>query len=87
MWPALVAPEAPGVVALAAAHEAVTGTPAETYYGQGTFDAGGPCSAGVPTVMYGAKAGIWPTGTDFVPLSHIETEARVLATTILMLLA
>lgn len=87
MWPALVAPEEPGVVALAAAHEAVTGTPAETYYGQGTFDAGGPCSAGVPTVMYGAKAGIWPTGTDFVPLSHIETEARVLATTILMLLA
>jgi acetylornithine deacetylase/succinyl-diaminopimelate desuccinylase-like protein len=83
MWPSIVHPDDAGVVALATAHRAVTGRDAETYYGQGTFDAGGPSSAGVPTVMYGAKAGVWPTGTDFVPISHVETEARVLAALVL----
>lgn len=86
MWPSIVDADDAGVVALATAHRAVTGRDAETYYGQGSFDAGGPSSAGVPTVMYGAKAGVWPTGTDFVPISHIETEARVLAALALTLL-
>lgn len=83
MSPALVAGDDPGVLALAEAHLVMTGREAETYYGQGTFDAGGPFRAGIPTVMYGAKAGVWPTGTDFVPISQLETEARVLGSFVL----
>jgi hypothetical protein len=29
--------------------------------------------------MYGASGGVYPTGVDFVPLSAVENEARVLA--------
>ncbi|HYI16299.1 MAG TPA: peptidase dimerization domain-containing protein, partial [Thermomicrobiales bacterium] len=83
MLPALVDPADPGVVALASAHQAVTGVPPSTHYGQGSFDAGGPCARGVPTVMYGAGGGVGLTGTDFVPISMVEQEARVLATLIL----
>jgi hypothetical protein len=54
-----------------------------TEYGQGTFDAGGPCALGVPTVMFGASGGVWPTGVDYVTVSDVETEARVLARLIL----
>ena len=78
-----VAMDRPGTMA----RRAATGAAVEMYDGQGSFDAGGPCRVGVPTVMYGAKAGIWPTGTDFVPISQLETEARVLASLILTLLA
>jgi acetylornithine deacetylase/succinyl-diaminopimelate desuccinylase-like protein len=79
MWPALVDPGDPGVRALRAAHREVTGREADVVYGQWTFDAGGPCRLGVPTVMYGATGGVWPTGADFVPISAVEAEARVLA--------
>jgi acetylornithine deacetylase/succinyl-diaminopimelate desuccinylase-like protein len=83
MWPALVDLEHAGVRALKAAHREVTGRDMEIVYGQGTFDAGGPYRLGVPTVMYGATGGIWPTGTDFVPISALEAEARVLVRLIL----
>ncbi|HLY23546.1 MAG TPA: M20/M25/M40 family metallo-hydrolase [bacterium] len=79
MWPALVDPHLDWVAALGAAHRSVTGADAETVYGQGTFDAGGPCRLGVPTVMYGATGGVWPTGADFVPISQAVAEAEVLA--------
>lgn len=87
MLPALVEPDHAGVQALQAANTTVRGHPAETFYGQGTFDAGGPCARGVPTVMYGASGGVWPAGIDFVPLRALETEARVLAHLILRELA
>jgi acetylornithine deacetylase/succinyl-diaminopimelate desuccinylase-like protein len=83
MWPALVDPEHAGVRALMAAHREVVGREVEVVYGQGTFDAGGPCRLGVPTVMYGATGGVWPTGADFVPISAVEAEARVLTRLIL----
>ncbi len=83
MLPALVEPDHPGVQALRAAHRAVLGGEASTHYGLGTFDAGGPCALGVPTVMYGATGGIFPTGVDFVPISQVEAEARVVARLIL----
>lgn len=57
----------------------VRGNEAEAVYGQGAFDAGGPCARGVPTVMYGASGGVWPAGVDFVPVSDAIDEARVLA--------
>jgi acetylornithine deacetylase/succinyl-diaminopimelate desuccinylase-like protein len=83
MLPALVDPENAWVTALQAANVAVRGRQAETVYGQGTFDAGGPCALGTPTVMFGASGGVWPTGIDFVPISAAETEARVLTRLIL----
>jgi acetylornithine deacetylase/succinyl-diaminopimelate desuccinylase-like protein len=83
MLPALVDPGHPGVAALADAHRAVLGRDPEVVYGQGTFDAGGPCRLGVPTVMYGATGGVWPLGDDFVPISQVVAEARVLATLVL----
>jgi acetylornithine deacetylase/succinyl-diaminopimelate desuccinylase-like protein len=79
MLPALVEADNPWVGALQAANRAVRGREAATHYGQGTFDAGGPCALGIPTVMYGASGGVWPTGVDFVTISDVETEARVLA--------
>jgi acetylornithine deacetylase/succinyl-diaminopimelate desuccinylase-like protein len=86
MWPALVDPQHPGVLALQEAHRQVRGNDLETYYGQGSFDAGGPCAAGVPAVMYGVGGGASILGEDFVPLSHVIDEARVVVHTILSLL-
>ena len=83
MWPALVDPTSEWVSAFNRAHMEVAGSVPEVFYGQGTFDAGGPCRLGIPTVMYGAAGGIWPTGADFVPISAVATEARVLAGLIL----
>lgn len=78
MLPALVDANEAGVRALQAAHHTITGAETKTVYGQGTFDAGGPCARGIPTVMYGASGGDWPNGIDFVPLGDVITEARVL---------
>jgi acetylornithine deacetylase/succinyl-diaminopimelate desuccinylase-like protein len=87
MLPAEVDPEHPGVRALQAAHAAIHGHPADVLYGQGSFDAGGPCAAGVPTVMYGAGGGAGLLGADFVPIAAVVAEAKVLATVILSQLA
>lgn len=86
MLPALVDAEHPGVLALQEAHQHVRGTGLETYYGQGSFDAGGPCAAGVPAVMYGVGGGASVLAEDFVPLSHVIDEARVVTHVILSLL-
>jgi len=79
MLPHLVDPDAAIVQQLKAAHRAILGNEAKTFYAGGTFDAGGPSSAGIPTVMYGASGGDWPLGVDFVPLSHVIAEARIVA--------
>ena len=79
MLPALVAPETPGVGVLQDAVRSVRGDPAPTYHQRGTFDAGGGCARGVPTVMYGATGGVWPLGPDWVTLADAEAEARVFA--------
>lgn len=83
MLPALTEAGHPVVQALQAANVAVRDHEAETFYGTGTFDAGGPSARGVPTVMYGASGGDWPIGVDFVPVAAVETEAAVLAHLIL----
>ena len=83
MLPALVERDDPGLLALTAAHRATTGVEPEYVYGQGTFDAGGPCAQGIPTVMYGASGSVWPVGPDFVPISLVEAEAQTLARLIL----
>jgi acetylornithine deacetylase/succinyl-diaminopimelate desuccinylase-like protein len=86
MLPALVNPQHPGVQALTRAHQMVYSQNPETYYGQGTFDAGGPCAAGVPTVMYGVGGGASVLGEDFAPVRQVVDEARVLVHTIMSLL-
>jgi acetylornithine deacetylase/succinyl-diaminopimelate desuccinylase-like protein len=83
MLPALVDPKHTGVQALQEAHTAIHGHPAETEYGQGSFDAGGLCAAGVPAVMYGAGGGAGLLDDDFVPIAEAVAEAQVLATLIL----
>ena len=83
MLPALVDPKIPCLSVLRKAHKDVLGTKLEEYYGQGSFDAGGPCSAGVPTVMYGVGGGSFPVGDDYVPISHVINEARVISRFIL----
>jgi acetylornithine deacetylase/succinyl-diaminopimelate desuccinylase-like protein len=87
MLPALVDPQHPGVSALQEAHAAIQGHPADTHYGQGTFDAGGLCAMGVPTVMYGAGGGAGLLGADYVPIAAVVAEAKVLAALILSQLA
>lgn len=87
MLPALVEPDHPGVRALHASHAAERGREPAVQYGQGSFDAGGPCALGIPTVMYGASGGAGLTGVDFVTIADLETEARVLARFIQHLLA
>lgn len=86
MLPALVDPEHRGVGLLTEAHKTVHGAAPETYYGQGTYDAGGPCAAGVPAVMYGVGGGGGVLEDDFVPLSHLGSVARVITQTILTFL-
>lgn len=83
MWPAMVDPENPVVRTLADAHVVVHGEPPGTYYGQGTFDAGGPCAAGVPAVMYGVQGGAGVLDTDLVALSCLDRVSRTIARTIL----
>ena len=87
MLPALVDPDDAGIQALQEANQAMCGHQAKTYYEPGTFDAGGLVGRGVPTVMYGASGGVGLMGVDFVPISAVEKEARVLAHLILSQLA
>jgi len=59
MLPALVEPDATVVTALQTGALEAIGRPLETLYRRDTFDAGYPCSLGVPTVMCG------PSTSDF----------------------
>ena len=79
MLPALVEPDDPNVQAVIAAHAGVFGQEPEHYYHPGSYDAGGPNAHGVPTVQYGTNGANTLLGEDFVPLSSVINEARVLA--------
>ena len=52
MWPALVDPSHPAVQALVRGVQAA-GRNSGTFHSLNTFDAGYPCRAGIPTVMFG----------------------------------
>ena len=86
MLPALVDPQHLGVQALTEAHRSVYSQDPETFYGQGTFDAGGPCAAGVPAVMYGVGGGASMLGDDFAPVRQVVDETHILLHTIMTLL-
>lgn len=64
----------------------VHGTAAEAIYFSGSFDAGGPCALGIPTVMYGTGDGSGLLSDDYVAIADVERETRVLARTIVNLL-
>jgi acetylornithine deacetylase/succinyl-diaminopimelate desuccinylase-like protein len=83
MLPALVKEDDPGVRTLQEAHAAEHDRPVDIEYLQGSFDAGWACSIGIPTVMYGSGEGSSLLGADFVPITDVEAEARVLARLIL----
>jgi acetylornithine deacetylase len=86
MLPALIDESAEVVRALQAGAEQALGQRLETFYPPYTFDAGYPCSLGVPTVMCGPSspeiAGAGILGEDSVLLSQIEAAAAVYAAAI-----
>jgi hypothetical protein len=75
MLPALVSEDDTVVRALQAGAERTLGRTLETFYPPYTFDAGYPCSLGVPTVMCGPSspeiAGAGILGEDSVLVSLI----------------
>jgi acetylornithine deacetylase/succinyl-diaminopimelate desuccinylase-like protein len=83
MLPALVDESDSVVVALQRGSELALGRPLETFYPPYTFDAGYPCSIGVPTVMLGPStseiAGAGVLGEDFVPAARVLEVAAVYA--------
>jgi succinyl-diaminopimelate desuccinylase len=86
MLPALVEESATVVSALQQGAVDALGRPLETFYPPYTYDAGYPCSIGVPTVMCGpstseiAATGI--LGEDFVPAESVREIAAVYAAAI-----
>jgi succinyl-diaminopimelate desuccinylase len=83
MLPALVEESDSVVVALQRGAELALGRPLETFYPPYTFDAGYPCSIGVPTVMLGPSsseiAGTGVLGEDYVPAARVLEVAAVYA--------
>jgi len=88
MLPSLTPADSPVVLALKEASRQVRGKESETYYGRGTFDAGGLTSAGIPAVMFGASGGSKDIlGEDYVCIREVVEEAKMLAYTILKMLS
>ena len=83
MLPAIVDPSLPWVKAMERVHAAETNATPSHLWGRGSFDAGGPCARGVPTVMYGASGGDGLLGDDYIVISDAMMEARILARMIL----
>jgi acetylornithine deacetylase/succinyl-diaminopimelate desuccinylase-like protein len=75
--PALVERDEPSVRAFLETARA-TGPELQTVHVGSAFDAGGLTSAGIPAVTFGAGAGIYPVGPDFVPIAQLRREAELL---------
>jgi acetylornithine deacetylase/succinyl-diaminopimelate desuccinylase-like protein len=87
MLPSEVAPESDIVKGLQRAIRSMDGEDAELRYGKGAFDAGGPTSMGIPTVMWGRPiTGEDMMGDDYVSLRGVEEEARILGRMIIDML-
>lgn len=89
MLPALVSEYDVVVVALQAGARRALGRPLETFYPPYTFDAGYPCSLGIPTVMCGPSSsdfgGPDVLGADFVLLRHLREAAAVFGSAVVAL--
>jgi acetylornithine deacetylase/succinyl-diaminopimelate desuccinylase-like protein len=87
MLPSEVDPGSALVRGLQKAISSIDGKETELIYGKGAYDAGGPTSIGVPTVMYGRPVcGESLLGDDYVTLRGVEEEARILGRLIIDML-
>jgi acetylornithine deacetylase/succinyl-diaminopimelate desuccinylase-like protein len=87
MLPSEVDPDSDIVRGLQRAIYSLDGKEAELLYGKATYDAGGPTSIGIPTVMWGRPdCGKRLMGDDFVTLRGVEEEARILGRLIIEML-
>jgi acetylornithine deacetylase/succinyl-diaminopimelate desuccinylase-like protein len=79
MLPSVVNTKSEIVKGLQRAIRSFDGVEADPIYGRGAYDAGGPTSMGVPTVMWGRPdGGTSLMGDDFVTLRGVEEETRIL---------
>jgi acetylornithine deacetylase/succinyl-diaminopimelate desuccinylase-like protein len=79
MLPSVVDTESEIVKGLQRAIRSLDGVEADPIYGRGAYDAGGPTSMGVPTVMWGRPdGGTNLMGDDFVTLRGVEEETKIL---------
>ncbi len=78
MLPALVSEDEAVVQHLKQAYRSVRGNDPRTMYSKGTFDAGGLCALGIPTIMWGASGSSGLLDADFVRLSDAWDEVRIL---------
>jgi acetylornithine deacetylase/succinyl-diaminopimelate desuccinylase-like protein len=88
MLPSVVDPKSEIVRELQKAIVSVDGKETELVYGRGAYDAGGPTSMGIPTIMWGrpkTNAGNL-LGDDFVSLRGVEEEAIILGRLIMNML-
>jgi acetylornithine deacetylase/succinyl-diaminopimelate desuccinylase-like protein len=77
--PAIVSANDPWVSAFVAAGKHGGDGPLETMYALGSFDAGALTLIGIPAVTFGAGAGVYPVGPDFVPISALKRQAHIMA--------
>ena len=78
MLPSVVDPESPIVISLQKAIRSIDGIDPALVYGKGAYDAGGPTSMGIPTIMYGRpNQGTSVMGDDFVSLKGVEEEVLI----------
>jgi hypothetical protein len=71
--------DAPIVTRLAGATAGIRGRRPDLKYQPGSYDAGGPCAWGIPTVQWGASGGLGLLGDDFMPVQAAWDETMVLA--------
>jgi acetylornithine deacetylase/succinyl-diaminopimelate desuccinylase-like protein len=81
--PSIVDPQNPWVSAFLDTARSVGGSPLETVYVPSSFDAGVLTSMGVPAITWGAGAGVYPVGPDFVPIADVKRQASIMASFIL----
>lgn len=88
MLPSVVDPESPIVVNLQKAIKSIDGVEADLVYEKGAYDAGGPTSIGIPTIMYGRPIhGTTLMYDDFVSLKGVEEEVLIMGRLIMDMLA
>jgi len=87
MLPSVVDAESPIVVGLQKAIKSVDGVETDLVYWKGAYDAGGPGSMGIPTLMYGRPVhGTSLLGDDFVSLKGVEEETLIVGRLIMDML-
>jgi acetylornithine deacetylase/succinyl-diaminopimelate desuccinylase-like protein len=88
MLPSVVDEDSPIVEHLQEAIIALDGKKTELTYGKGAYDAGGPTSMGIPTIMYGRpKYNPSIMGDDFVSLKGVKEEVMILGRLVMSILS